>query len=75
MKELLNKRLITAKTDNQRQFLEKAKATEGAVLLTASEPDFGISDGVRIHLSKSTSSTARPITSLRREISLSARPS
>ena len=53
MTALLNKRLTDIKARSQRAFLEKAKATEGAVLLTAGEPDFGISDGVRIHLSKS----------------------
>lgn len=52
MTELLNKKLLTAKPGDRR-FLEKARAAEGAVLLTASEPDFGISDGVRIHLNKS----------------------
>ncbi len=53
MTELLNKKLMDVRTGAQRAFLEKAKATEGAILLTAGEPDFGISDGVRIHLSKS----------------------
>ena len=53
MTALLNKRLTDIKAGPQRAFLEKAKNTRGAVLLTASEPDFGISDGVRIHLSKS----------------------
>ena len=52
MTELLNEKLLTAKPGDRR-FLEKARAAEGTVLLTASEPDFGISDGVRIHLSKS----------------------
>ena len=52
MTELLNKKLLTAKP-RDRRFLEKARAAEGTVLLTASEPDFGISDGVRIHLNKS----------------------
>ncbi len=53
MTELLNKRILNTKAGDQSRFLEKARAAEGAVLLTASEPDFGISDGVRIHLSKS----------------------
>ncbi len=53
MKELLNRDLMNVQTRDPRDFLERAKATEGAVLLTNSEPDFGISDGVRIHLSKS----------------------
>ena len=52
MTALLNEKLLTTKPKDRR-FLEKAKAAEGAVLLTASEPDFGISDGVRIHLTKS----------------------
>ena len=53
MKGLLNRDLMNVQTRNPRDFLERAKAAEGAVLLTNSEPDFGISDGVRIHLSKS----------------------
>lgn len=53
MTELLNRDLTAVKTRNTKSFLERAQKTEGAVLLTASEPDFGISDGVRIHLSKS----------------------
>ena len=53
MTELLNKNLLTVKTDGQRAYLEQAGRMEGVVMLTGSEPDFGISDGVRIHLSKS----------------------
>ena len=37
MTALLNKRLTDIKAGSQRAFLEKAKATEGAVLLTAGE--------------------------------------
>ena len=43
MKELLNRDLMNVQTRDPRDFLERAKATEGAVLLTNSEPDFGIS--------------------------------
>ena len=53
MTELLNRDLMNVKTRDPKPFLDKARQTEGAVLLTAGEPDFGISDGVRIHLSKS----------------------
>ena len=53
MTELLNNNLMTVKTGGQRAYLEQAGKMEGVVMLTGSEPDFGISDGVRIHLSKS----------------------
>ena len=53
MKELLNRDLVTVKPRNPKPFLDKARQIQGAVLLTSGEPDFGISDGVRIHLSKS----------------------
>ena len=53
MNELLNRNLLAVTTAEQRKFLERAKDMEGVLMLTAGEPDFGISDGVRIHLSKS----------------------
>ena len=53
MTELLNRELMNVKTRDHKPFLDRARKTEGAVMLTASEPDFGISDGVRIHLNKS----------------------
>ena len=52
MTEYLNRNLMNAQPRDAKAFLERAARTEGAILLTASEPDFGISDGVRIHLSK-----------------------
>ncbi len=51
MTDRFNRNLAAVKPSEKQAFLDKARSTEGCVMLAAGEPDFGISDGVRKFLS------------------------
>lgn len=53
MTELLNRNLLSLDPHDPQRFVELAKNTEDCILLTLSEPDFGISDVVRTNIPKS----------------------
>ena len=52
MTERFNKNLAAVTISEKQVFLDKARNTEGCVMLAVGEPDFGISDGVRKFLSQ-----------------------
>ncbi len=53
MTELLNRNLLSLDPHDPQRFVTLAKDTEDCLLLTLSEPDFGISDVVRTNIPKS----------------------
>ena len=53
MTELLNRNLLSLDPHDPQRFVALAKNTEDCLLLTLSEPDFGISDVVRTNIPKS----------------------
>ncbi len=53
MTELLNRNLLSLNPHDPQRFVALAKDTEDCLLLTLSEPDFGISDVVRTNIPKS----------------------
>ena len=53
MTELLNRNLLSLDPHDPQRFVTLAKQTEDCILLTLSEPDFGISDVVRTNVPKS----------------------
>lgn len=53
MTELLNRNLLSLDPHDPQRFVALAKNTEDCILLTLSEPDFGISDVVRTNIPKS----------------------
>ncbi len=53
MTELLNRNLLSLNPHDPQRFVTLAKDTEDCLLLTLSEPDFGISDVVRTNIPKS----------------------
>ncbi len=53
MTELLNRNLLTLEAKDPGRFIAMARETEGCILLTAGEPDFGISDIVKTNVTKS----------------------
>lgn len=53
MTELLNRNLLSLDPHDPQRFVALAKDTEDCILLTLSEPDFGISDVVRTNIPKS----------------------
>ena len=52
MTELLNRALLDLAPQDPRAYVELAKDTEGCILLTTSEPDFGISDVVKTNTTR-----------------------
>jgi len=53
MTELLNRNLLGLESKDSSRFITLAKETEGCILLTAGEPDFGISDVVKTNVTRS----------------------
>ena len=53
MTELLNRNLLNLDPKDPAPFLTLAKETEGCILLTAGDPDFGISDAVKGDVTRS----------------------
>lgn len=53
MSELLNRNLLSLDPHDPQRFVDLAKETEECILLTLSEPDFGLSDVVRTNVPKS----------------------
>ena len=53
MTELLNSNLLGLAAKDASQFVSLAKETEGCILLTSGEPDFGISDVVKTNITRS----------------------
>ena len=52
MTELLNRNLLNLSPKDPSRFLSLAKETEGCILLTAGDPDFGISDVVKSNVTR-----------------------
>lgn len=53
MTELLNRNLLGLDPKDSSRFTSLAKETEGCILLTSGEPDFGISDVVKTNVTRS----------------------
>ena len=53
MTDLLNRNLLNLDPKDPAPFLNLAKETEGCILLTAGDPDFGISDAVKGDVTRS----------------------
>ena len=53
MTELLNRNLLALDAKDPNRYIALARETEGCTLLTAGEPDFGISDAVKTNVTRS----------------------